>query len=1154
MRVTFRARLIKVRKRTPLALTATTVGLAALMVGAPGASASFGTATNFDAGTFPQSVAIGDFNGDSDPDLAVANNGEYDPYDSSDPGSVSILLGGAGGSFAAPTDIGGSYRPSAVAVGDFNGDSQPDLAVTQEGGYAGSYVTVLLNTGGGFGAPTNYGVGLLPTAVAVGDFNGDADPDLAVASDFNNNVSVLLGGAGGSFGAATNLAVGKNPQSVAIGDFNGDSDPDLAVANSAGYGMGSSISILLGGAGGSFGGATNFGVRAASVAIGDFNGDSDPDLVTAYGNDPGVSILPGGVGGSFGAETVYPAGPAPTSVAVGDFNGDSDPDLAVAHGNGNTVSVLLGGAGASFGPPTDRVTGHDPTSVAIGDFNGDSRRDLAVANRTGLGTVSVLLNKIDPPQITDTDPDSPANNASPTVKGSGAEPNSTVRLYSNPSCTSAVLGTGSANQFNGATGITATVLANQTTSMWVTATDQAGNTSACSIAAFAYTEDSTAPVVAITDTDPNSPANDSNPEVKGTTEAGSTVTLFKTADCSGPGVGSGTASEFTSPGFTATVADNSTTSFYASAIDAAGNHSACSAPFAYTADSSGPRVPAITGPSSPANDNDPELTGTAQLGNTVTIYRDKVGEVDCSGPVVAMGPAALFAAEGGISVTVDDDTTNDFHATATDPSNNASACSGAFRYVEDSTPPDTSIVASPANPSNASTGGFTFGSHDGGLSFGCRVDALAFSPCGSPHTTAALTDASHTFEVAARDAAGNVDQSPASYTWTVDTIAPEAPTVTDTDSDSPANDYNPEVKGTVGSGSPTQVSLYRNDAACAGPPAATDTVAAFTGAGITVTVGRNQPTELRARTIDQAGNASACSAPIAYTEDSTPPAAPSITDSDSDSPANDNGPEVKGTAEAGSTVTLFNTPDCSGPGVVSGAASQFSNPGLTVTIQDDTTTQLYARAVDPAGNRSLCSAPFAYTEDSTSPAVPSITDTDPDSPAADNNPEVKGSLGGGDPTQIRLYKDDFACADPAGATGTVAAFTGVGITVAVPVGQTTQLRARAIDQAGNASACSAAFAYTETSTILGQTIPETTISKKPASKTPKKKATFEFASSELGSSFACKLDSKPFAPCSSPQTYKRLHPGKHTFKVQATNSAGKTDATPATYAWKVKPH
>ena len=81
--------------------------------------------------------------------------------------------------------------------------------------------------------------------MAVGDFDGDGKPDLAVANALSDNVSVLLGNGDGSFQAAKNFGAGSYPVSVAVGDFNGDGKPDLAVANSA-YNSGSNnVSVLI---------------------------------------------------------------------------------------------------------------------------------------------------------------------------------------------------------------------------------------------------------------------------------------------------------------------------------------------------------------------------------------------------------------------------------------------------------------------------------------------------------------------------------------------------------------------------------------------------------------------------------------------------------------------------------------------------------------------------------------------------------------------------------------------------------------------------------------------------------------------------------------------------------------------------------------------
>jgi CSLREA domain-containing protein len=78
-----------------------------------------------------------------------------------------------------------------------------------------------------------------------------------------------------------------------------------------------------------------------------------------------------------------------------------------------------------------------------------------------------------------------------------------------------------------------------------------------------------------------------------------------------------------------------------------------------------------------------------------------------------------------------------------------------------------------------------------------------------------------------------------------------------------------------------------------------------------------------------------------------------------------------------------------------------------------------------------------------------------------------------------------------------------------------------------------------------RTPPQTTITKGPPRRTHKRAAKFKFTSSEAGSTFQCKLDRRPFKPCRSPKKYKGLKPGKHVFKVRATDAAGNTDPTPA---------
>ena len=90
------------------------------------------------------------------------------------------MLGDGTGHFSAPTNFGAGANPDSVAVGDFNGDGKQDLAVAN---YISNNVSILLGDGAGhFSAPTDFDAGGGPDSVAVGDFNGDGNQDLAVAN------------------------------------------------------------------------------------------------------------------------------------------------------------------------------------------------------------------------------------------------------------------------------------------------------------------------------------------------------------------------------------------------------------------------------------------------------------------------------------------------------------------------------------------------------------------------------------------------------------------------------------------------------------------------------------------------------------------------------------------------------------------------------------------------------------------------------------------------------------------------------------------------------------------------------------------------------------------------------------------------------------
>src|SRR5207247_7219261 len=99
--------------------------------------------------------------------------------------------------------------PGSVALGDFNADGKPDLAVV---GSSLNDVAILLGNGNGtFQAAVDYGTGDTPLSVAVADFNRDGKQDLAVANYGSNNVSILRGNGNGTFQSAVNYAAGAQP-------------------------------------------------------------------------------------------------------------------------------------------------------------------------------------------------------------------------------------------------------------------------------------------------------------------------------------------------------------------------------------------------------------------------------------------------------------------------------------------------------------------------------------------------------------------------------------------------------------------------------------------------------------------------------------------------------------------------------------------------------------------------------------------------------------------------------------------------------------------------------------------------------------------------------------------------------------------------------
>jgi len=233
-------------------------------------------AVTYDSGGIDTvSVAVGDVNGDGNPDAVVVNAiyGEYEFW-----GSVSVLLGNGDGTFQPAVTYGtGGTSTAGIAVADVNGDGRPDLLVINPCGWnqctfvnnAEGTVGVLLGNGDGtFQPAVTYGTGGASTAgIAVADVNGDGRPDLLVinpcgpewcwADPEEGTVGVLLGNGDGTFQPVVTYPSGgiggTVTAGIAVADVNGDGKPDVVVPNYCDYcGGDGSVTVLLGNGDGTF--------------------------------------------------------------------------------------------------------------------------------------------------------------------------------------------------------------------------------------------------------------------------------------------------------------------------------------------------------------------------------------------------------------------------------------------------------------------------------------------------------------------------------------------------------------------------------------------------------------------------------------------------------------------------------------------------------------------------------------------------------------------------------------------------------------------------------------------------------------------------------------------------------------------------------------
>ncbi|MBC5994272.1 Ig-like domain-containing protein [Pontibacter cellulosilyticus] len=207
------------------------------------------------------------------------------------------------------------------------------------------------------------------------------------------------------------------------------------------------------------------------------------------------------------------------------------------------------------------------------------------------------------------------------------------------------------------------------------------------------------------------------------------------------------------------------------ARDEAGNIDASPATYTWTIDTQAPAAPIVLNPAENAvlNNNKPAISGTAEANAAITLFSGstQVG-------------TATAGADGNWSITPTTalpEGAQQITAKATDAAGNSSNASSVRSFTIDAKAPETTIATKPAVLTNQTTAQFSFSSNETNVTYEVSLDGGAYTAATSPYNLSNLQDGSHTIAVRATDAAGNIDSTPASYTWTIDTQAPVAPVI-----------------------------------------------------------------------------------------------------------------------------------------------------------------------------------------------------------------------------------------------------------------------------------------------------------------------------------------------------------------------------------------
>ncbi|HLK89608.1 MAG TPA: FG-GAP-like repeat-containing protein [Polyangia bacterium] len=363
----------------------------------------------YPTGSWPEAVAVGDLNGDGRLDVAMTTATNNDPANDN---MLHVFLQAADGTLQPRVKYPLGNTPQSIDIGDVNGDGLADVVV---GNFNSSTIGVLLQNAAGTLDPMVTYPTVNSLCVKIGDFNGDGRMDVVGINwgSRDDGVDVFLQTSAGTLAPpVTYHETHGGYDEVDVGDVNGDGRTDIIVMS--GQTFDPNIGVLLQNADGTMAPPVYYSVGGSvltrGVAVDDANGDGLADIVVSYGGNRPNSFIGRflqNATNTFDPAVSYASYDIPSAVVLADVDEDGRKDVVVTHSGWNAMGVYRQMASGELGAEElyaiPYASQYQPQGLAVGDINGDGLPDAVIADYNhGL----VVLRHVDdvPPRVAVTSP------------------------------------------------------------------------------------------------------------------------------------------------------------------------------------------------------------------------------------------------------------------------------------------------------------------------------------------------------------------------------------------------------------------------------------------------------------------------------------------------------------------------------------------------------------------------------------------------------------------------------------------------------------------------------------------------------------------------------------------------------------------------------